>query len=104
MRVRVHVISTSLVHVFDKAQVERTATILVALELGDCSLCCFDAIESNDSGASRAATWFVLDLSLFNLANCSEQVDKIFVAGRPGKLQSSSQLQFEGRLTVEKQI
>lgn len=52
MRIRFHRVRSALVDVFDKAQVQRPATILVALELGDRGLGGFGAIKTNHSAAS----------------------------------------------------
>ena len=84
--VSVHDIVSTLIQVLDKAQVERTATVLVTLELGDGRLSGVGTVEANHTSASGTATGLVLNLSLLNLSDGCEQLDQIIVAGRPGQL------------------
>lgn len=86
---RTRLLGLLLVEVLDKAQVERAAAILVTLELGDGSLGVVFSVKSDDARASGAAARLILDLSLFHLANSSEELDKVFIAGRPGQLETS---------------
>lgn len=84
--VGVHGVATAWLEVLNIAKPELAATVLVTLELGDGSIRCLGSIESNDTGASGAAAWLVLDLGLLNLADGSEQLDQILVTSGPRKL------------------
>lgn len=88
----VHSISTTVasILVLDKAQSKRTATILVTRELLNGGVGVIGVIESYYTSTTGASVWLVLDLSLLNLTNSREQLDKILIAGRPGKLISVS--------------
>lgn len=67
--------------VFDEAQTERTTTVLVTGELLNGSVGILGRIESDHTSSTGTTVWLVLNLGLLNLANCGEQLDKIFVAG-----------------------
>lgn len=79
MRVRVHGVA-ALVQVLDEAQVERTSSILVALELVDCRVGRLNRVKPNHARALGATTRLVLDLGLFNLAYCREEIDQVLIA------------------------
>lgn len=80
MSICVHAFSGRLlVQILDKAEVQRSTTILVPLEFRDCRLCSFAFVESDDARASRSAARLVLDLSLLNFANSCEKFNQIFV-------------------------
>lgn len=72
--------------VLDKAQAERTASVLVAREFFNSGIGILGRVKSNNTSTTGSAIRLVLDLSLFDLANGSEQLDKIFVASGPWKL------------------
>lgn len=72
--------------ILDITESERSASVLVALELGDGGLGSTNAIEPNDTSSPGATTGLVLDLGLLNLADCCEQLDQILVARGPWKL------------------
>lgn len=91
MDIGVHAITTALsVEVPDEAQSQWSATILVPLELGDCSLRGFSRIETNHTSSARPTARLVLNLGLLNLSDSGEQFNKILVARGPGKLPSVS--------------
>jgi hypothetical protein len=84
MGICVHDVVSALVQILHKAQVERAATILVALKLGNGSLRSLGGIESNYASTTRTTTRLVLDLSLLDLSDRGEQLNQVVVAGRPG--------------------
>lgn len=86
MGIRVHAVAAARGDVFDKAETERASAVLVSLELRNGRVGCFGRIETNNTSTTGPAAGLVLNLGLLNLANGSEQLDEIFVAGRPGKL------------------
>ena len=88
MGVRLHWLVASLIKILDEAQVERTAAILIALKFGDRGVSGFSVVEADNTRASRSSTRFILNLSLFYLANSGKEFDQIIVAGRPGQLSS----------------
>lgn len=88
--VRVHGVTTALGEVLDVAESKLAATVLVSLELGDGSISRLGSIEAHDTGTTGAAAWFVLDLGLLDLSDCSEELDQVFIAGGPRQLQSVS--------------
>lgn len=75
MSVGFHAVASGLVQVFDEAQVERSTTILVALELGDCRLSGVGRVKTNHAAASRSAARLILDLGLFHLANRRKELN-----------------------------
>jgi len=88
--VRIHGIATNaaaaaaaahLVKIFDKADVQRTATVFVVLELRDRSVGIVTGIEPNDTGAARSSTRLILNFCLLDLANCREELDEILITG-----------------------
>ena len=98
----VHGISLgSGVHVLDEGDAERTATVLIAGELGwlllaNVQLVVTGAIEHTDSsfggirivklnhtGPARPTIWFILDLGTLNFADRREQIHEVFIACRP---------------------
>ena len=81
-----HSITTALVQVLDEAEAQWAATVLIPLEFGNRSFRSFRTVEANDASTFRSSTWFVLDLSLFDFANRSEQFNEIIVTGRPRQL------------------
>lgn len=84
----VHAVEAVGNQVFDEAQSERPATILVTLKLGDGCVCRVCGIEADDAGATRTTTAFVLDLGLLDLSNGGEQFDEVLVTGGPGQLRA----------------
>jgi hypothetical protein len=72
--------------VLDEAQAKRTATILVAAELVNGGLRIVCRVEADYTSAAGATVWLVLNLSLLNLADSGEQLDKILVASGPWQL------------------
>lgn len=86
MGIRVHAVATARREVLDVAQAKRTATVLVALELGNGRLGGVGAVEADNTAAARATARLVLNLGLLDLTDCREQLDEIVVACRPGKL------------------
>lgn len=72
--------------VLDVAEPELTATVLVSLELGYGSVSCLGGIKSDDTSASGATAWFVLDLGLLDFTDRPEQLDQVLIAGGPRKL------------------
>jgi hypothetical protein len=87
-----HRVATTRSLVFDKAQAQGTTTILISGEFLNGSVCILSRIESNNAGTTRSSIWFVLDFSLFDLADSSEQLDKVLVASRPWELFKMSAL------------
>lgn len=83
----VHAVACSLVDVFDKAEVEGSAAILISLEFGDGRLRCLGRVEPHYASASRSPTGLVLNLSLLDLADGREELDQIVVTRRPWKLE-----------------
>lgn len=86
MGVRVHAVITARREVLDVAQAKRTATVLVALELGNGSLGSVGAVETDNTAPTRATARLVLNLGLLDLTDCREELDEIIVTCRPGKL------------------
>lgn len=86
----VHAVTPTWCEIFDVAEPELAATILVSLELGDSSIGGLGSIEAHDTGASGASARFVLDLGLLNLSNGPEEFDQVLVTGRPWKLRKVS--------------
>ncbi len=82
----VHSVTATRGLIFDKAQAKWASAVLVALKLGDRSLGRIGGIETNHTRPTGAAAGLVLDLSLFDLADCAEQLYKVLVASRPWKL------------------
>jgi hypothetical protein len=81
----VHRISTTVtnVRVADEAQAKWAASVLVASELSDGCLSILSGIELHNTSATGASIWFILDFRLLDRANGCEEIDEIFVAGRP---------------------
>lgn len=67
-------------------ETERTSTVRVALELLDGGLRVGLTAEANDTRATRAAVWLVLDLSAVDGTDGLEELDKVLVAGTPWQL------------------
>lgn len=80
MGLRFHGITPSLVQVLDKAQAERAAAVLVALELGDRSLGSLGRVEFDHAGTARPTARLILDLGALDLSNCGEKLHKVFIA------------------------
>ena len=76
----------SLVGVLDEGEAERTATVHVLLELGDGSLGVFEGAELDNTGTAGATVGLVLDLGALDLADSSEELDQVLVAGAPGQI------------------
>ena len=89
MGVGIHAVSTARRDILDVAQAERTAAVLVTLELGNGGLGSVGAVEADDTAAARPAARLVLDLGLLDLANGGEEFNQVVVACRPGKLGNS---------------
>lgn len=84
MRIRIHDIAAATrCKVLDVAETERSATVLVSLELRDCRLGRVDTVEAYDSGTPRSAAILVLDLGLLNLSYRRKQFDQVLIASRP---------------------
>ena len=74
MRIGIHGLGTTLVEVLDEAQIERAATVLVSLELLNGGFSRLGAIKAHDTAAAGATARLILDLSLLNLADSSEEL------------------------------
>lgn len=72
MGVCFHALAARLIQILDEAQVERAATVLVALEFSYRSLGSVCGIETNDTRAPGSTTRLILYFGLLNLANRSE--------------------------------
>lgn len=72
--------------VFDKAQAERTASVLIAREFFNGGICILGRVKSNNTSTTGSAIRLILDLSLLDLANGGEQFNKILVASGPWEL------------------
>lgn len=94
MSLCLHGVCLALVAVFDVAQVQRTSTILVALELGNTGFGRVGSVEADDTSASRSTAGLVLNLRLFDFSNRREKLDKVVIASRPWQL--SSKLDHQG--------
>jgi hypothetical protein len=100
-----HSLAGTLVHVSDVAQNERATAILVSSELGYGMLdCAADKMgmlgwqltdrrlsvgllfELDNTSSTGATVRLVLDLGTFDLPDCGEELDKIFIASGPRKL------------------
>jgi hypothetical protein len=88
MSLSLHVVCPALVRVFDVAQVQRTSTVLVALELGDTGLGRVGSVEADDTSTSRSTARLVLNLGLFDFSNRCEKLDKVVIASGPWQLSS----------------
>lgn len=86
MGIGVHAVSGARCDILDVTQAERAAAVLIALELGNGGLGRVGTVEADHTAAARPAAWLVLDLSLLNLTNGGEELNKIVVARRPGEL------------------
>lgn len=90
MCVRVHaVIAATRLEVSHKAETKRPAAVLIALELGDSSISGLGVVKTNNTCATRPPAWLVLDFSLLDLSDGSEQIDQILIARGPRKLLSN---------------
>lgn len=87
-----HGIATSWGLVLHEAEAEWAATVLVSGKLRDSSLGVLNSVEANNSGSTGAPIWLVLNLSLLDLADSGEELDKVLVAGGPWKLEDESVL------------
>jgi hypothetical protein len=86
---RVHRLATSAIWcatIANIGELQRTAAVLVARELGDGRLGVVGAIELDDTSALGAAVGLVLDLGLLDGADRGEEIDEILIAGGPGEL------------------
>lgn len=72
--------------ILDEAETERTTTVLVALELGDCGFCGVRGVKSDNTSAAGSSAGLVLYLCLFDLSNGRKQFNKVFIACRPREL------------------
>lgn len=81
-----HGVTTARLDVPDVAETQLTSAVLVALELRDCSVGGFGSIESDDTSASGAAAWFVLDFRLLDISDGAEELDEVLIARRPWEL------------------
>ena len=88
MGIRLHAVGGTRRLVFDVAEAQGSVAILVALKLGIGRLRRVRVVEADDTRASGAAAGFVLDFSLFDLADGREQLNEIFVACGPRQLHS----------------
>lgn len=79
MRISLHGIAAGLVQILDETEIERSAAVLISLELGDCSVRRVSRVKSDNSGAAGTADRLILDFSLLNLANGSKQLNQVFV-------------------------
>jgi len=86
MDIGIHRVARARCDVLDKAEAQGTSTILVALELGDCSLRSIGRVESDNASAARSTTRLILDLSLLDLADSGEEFNQVIVACRPRQL------------------
>jgi hypothetical protein len=75
-----------LVGVLDVGEAEGTAAVHVLLELGDRSGGVVLRTELDDTGATRATVGLVLNLRALDLADGSEELDQVLVAGAPGEV------------------
>ena len=74
MRIGIHGLGTTLVEVLDEAQIERAATVLVSLELLNGGFCRLGTVKAHDAATAGATARLILDLSLLNLADSSEEL------------------------------
>lgn len=81
-----HGVTAARLDVPDVAETQLTSAVLVALELRDRSVGGFGSIESDDTSASGAAAWFVLNFRLLDVSDGAEELDKVLIARRPWKL------------------
>ena len=81
-----HRITAARSLILDEGQAKRTTPVLVSRELLNGSIGVLGSIESNNTSSAGSAIWLVLDLGLLDLANGGEELNEIFVAGRPRKL------------------
>lgn len=86
MRIRLHAVSSTWGYVFDEAQAKRPSSVVVTLKLRNGGLCSRGTVETNNTGSSRSSAGFILNLSLFDLADRREELNQIFITGRPRKL------------------
>lgn len=87
MGVGVHAVDSSWCHVLNEAKAKRSPSILVALELRDRCLGSVRAVKAHNTCTPRASTRLVLDLSLLNLTDGREQLNKVFIASGPRELE-----------------
>jgi hypothetical protein len=87
--IRIHAVTARRIQVLDEAETQRPTAILIALELGNGGLGGLGAVEADNSATARSSARLVLDLGLLDFADSSEQLDQIFVAGRPRQLDDS---------------
>lgn len=88
MGICLHVVASGAwcVQIPNEAQPKRASAVLVALEFLDGRVRSIGSVESDDTGAARSTTGFVLNFGLLNLANCGEEFHEILVACGPGEL------------------
>lgn len=67
--------------VLDEAEAKRSATILVAGELGDGTLTIVGVVEPDNTSTFGTTIALVLDLGLLNFADRLEEFDEVIVAG-----------------------
>jgi len=73
-------------NVLDEAKAKRSATVLVASELGNGTLTIVGVVKSDNTSTFRATIAFVLDLSLLDFADRLKEFDEVVVAGGPREL------------------
>ncbi len=86
MGVGVHAVAGTRGDVLDETEAEGSSAVLVALEFGNGRLGRVGCVESYHTGASRPTAGLILDLSLLNLADSREELNKIVIASGPRQL------------------
>lgn len=86
VRVGVHAVTAARREVLDVTQAQRTAAVLVALELGNGGLGGVCVVEADNTAAARSAARLVLNFGLLHLANGREELNQIVVARGPREL------------------
>jgi hypothetical protein len=87
MGIGLHAVRVGLRQIFDEAESQWPVSVLISLKFGDGRLGSGNAVKSYNAGSARPTTWLVLNFGLLDFTDGGEQLDKIFVAGRPRKLQ-----------------
>lgn len=80
------VFTTTWMKVSDIAQAQRSATVLISLELRNGGFRGFSRIEADDTRAARTAAWLILDLGLLHLSDSGEQIDEVLITCGPREL------------------
>lgn len=86
MSISFHPVAPDVVDVFDKAQIERTAAVLIALEFSNGGFSSIGAIKPNDTTTLGPTAWLVLNFGLFHFPNGCKKIYKIIVTRRPRQL------------------